>query len=234
MVAEHPVRPAAGRKRRLVLGDQRREGARLPGRVDELEIEGQVHPCPFAAVVVHQPIDRQVDLADQHAFAPSTWRITIGDGAHLGGDLVHLGLVGRMELEHAVHLAHRRLIGGVRRIVGKVRRLDHVPQHVDAEAVDAALEPEAQHVVHRRLHGRIAPVEVRLLLQEGVVVILAGGLVPFPGRAAEIADPVVGRRRRRGRDRARCTSLASGCRARRGSRRTRDAGRRCGWARSRA
>ena len=42
-------------------------------------------------------------------------------------------------------------------------------------------------------HRRVAPVEVRLLLQEGVVVVLAGRLVPLPGRAAEIAEPVVGR-----------------------------------------
>src|SRR3546814_15772548 len=32
-----------------------------------------------------------------------------------------------------------------------------------------------------------------LLLQEGVVIILFSSLVPFPGRAAEIADPVIGR-----------------------------------------
>src|SRR3546814_17002081 len=43
------------------------------------------------------------------------------------------------------------------------------------------------------LNGRIAPVKIRLLLQEGVVIILFGSLVPFPGRAAEIADPVIGR-----------------------------------------
>src|ERR1035437_108687 len=39
----------------------------------------------------------------------------------------------------------------------------------------------------------MTPVEVWLLLQEGVIVILAGDLVPFPSRAAEIADPIVGR-----------------------------------------
>jgi hypothetical protein len=33
--------------------------------------------------------------------------------------------------------------------------------------------PESHHVVHRRLHGRITPVEIRPLLQEGMVVILA-------------------------------------------------------------
>ena len=50
--------------------------------------------------------------------------------------------------------------------------------HVDAEAVDAAVEPEAQHVEHGRAHRGIAPVQVGLLRQEGVVVVLAGALVP--------------------------------------------------------
>src|SRR5882724_1123084 len=66
MVTEHPVRPTARRKRCLIVGDQRCEGARLPRRIDELEVEGQVHLWPFSAVIMHQPIERQVDLADQH------------------------------------------------------------------------------------------------------------------------------------------------------------------------
>ena len=37
---------------------QRREEARLPRRIDELEIKRQVYPSPLPAVVVHQPIDR--------------------------------------------------------------------------------------------------------------------------------------------------------------------------------
>src|SRR3546814_14561278 len=68
-----------------------------------------------------------------------------------------------------------------------------LPEHVDPETIDSAREPEAQHIVHCLLNGRIAPVKIRLLLQEGVVIILFGSLVPFPGRAAEIADPVIGR-----------------------------------------
>ena len=35
----------------------------------------------------------------------------------------------------------------VRRVVAELVVLDQVPQHVDAEAIDAAIEPEAQHVV---------------------------------------------------------------------------------------
>ena len=51
---------------------------------------------------------------------------------------------------------------------------------VDAEAVDAAVEPEAQHVVHGLDDLRVVPVEVGLLGQEGVQVPLPGGLVPGP------------------------------------------------------
>ena len=77
----------------------------------------------------------------------------------------------------------------------------------------------------------VVPVEVGLLGQEGVQVPLLGRLVPGPrGAAAEGRRPVVGRidpghpcRRASG------TSRAWASRATRGSRRTTDAGRRCGW-----
>ena len=107
-----------------------------------------MHLCPFPAVIVQQPLDRQVDLADQHAFTPSLRAIAVGNGAHVGRDPVHLGLVGRVELKHAMHLAHSALIGGIGRIVREARRLYHVPEHVDAKAVHAAVQPEAHHVVH--------------------------------------------------------------------------------------
>ena len=64
---------------------------------------------------------------------------------------------------------------------------------VHAEAVDAAVEPEPQHVAHGFLDLGIAPIEVGLLLQVRVVVVLAGRLVESPGRAAELALPVVWR-----------------------------------------
>ncbi len=68
-----------------------------------------------------------------------------------------------------------------------------MPEHVDAKPIDAAPEPETKDVVHRLLDGGVSPVEVGLLLQEGVIIILPAGLIPLPGRAAEIADPVVRR-----------------------------------------
>jgi hypothetical protein len=38
---------------------------------------------------------------------------------------------------------------GVRRVVAQLRVLQHLAQRVDAEAVDAAVEPEAQDAEHR-------------------------------------------------------------------------------------
>ena len=69
---------------------------------------------------------------------------------------------------------------------------------VHAEAVDAALEPEAQRLVHRGLDAGLVPVEVGLLGQEEVQVPLPRGFVPGPRRAvAEGRAPVVGRPIRR-------------------------------------
>src|SRR5438046_8209300 len=65
--------------------------------------------------------------------------------------------------------------------------------HVDAKSIDAALEPKAQHIEHRSLHFRIAPVEIGLLFEKRVIVILSGPFVPFPGAAAEIGAPIIRR-----------------------------------------
>jgi hypothetical protein len=189
MIAEHPIGPAAGRQRRFIVRDQHRQRAGVPRRLDQLEVEGQMHLGRSQSVIVHQLFDRQVYLADQHAIAG----IGIGDSAHFLRDIMHLRLIRGMHLKNAVHLAHRWQIGQVGRIVREALRLHHVPQHVNPEAIDTAIEPEAQHVHHRRAHRRVAPVEIGLFLEEGVVIILPGRRVPGPGRSAEIADPVIGR-----------------------------------------
>src|SRR4029079_11436914 len=102
------------------------------------------------------------------------------------------------QLRH--HVAHFRTVGGVERrqllmrwatgdkiriprIVAKLLVLDQVPHYIDPEPVDAAPEPEAHHVVDGLAHLRIAPVQVGLLLEEGVVVVLAGYAVDTTGPA---------------------------------------------------
>ena len=79
----------------------------------------------------------------------------------------------------------------VRRVVPQLRILHQHVGDVDPEPVDAAIEPEAQYVEHRRPDRRIAPVQIRLLLEMGVQIELLGVLVPLPHRAADLADPVV-------------------------------------------
>ena len=64
---------------------------------------------------------------------------------------------------------------------------------IHSKAVDPAIEPEAQHGEHGLDHFRVAPVEVGLLRQKGVVIVLPGPLVPLPGAAAEFGQPI-GRR----------------------------------------
>jgi hypothetical protein len=68
-----------------------------------------------------------------------------------------------------------------------------VPDHVDAESVDAFAEPKAHGIVDRLAQLRVAPVEVRLLLEKGVIVILSRRRIIFPGAAAEFRQPVIGR-----------------------------------------
>src|SRR5438105_4982988 len=62
MVAQNPVGPATGRQGILILRDQREEIARIPRRVDELKVERKVHLVQIVSIIVHHPLERQVDL----------------------------------------------------------------------------------------------------------------------------------------------------------------------------
>src|SRR5215210_3595270 len=98
---------------------------------------------------------------------------------------MHVSLVCGIYLEQGFALRLRRLIDRVWGIVLELSILHQMPDHVDTKAVDAHVHPESKHGVERRPNLWIAPVEVGLLLQEGVVIILAGRLIPFPGAAPE-------------------------------------------------
>ena len=109
---------------------------RPPRGLDQLEVEGQVGAREVRAVIGDQTLDREIDLADQHAFA-----ISAQHRAHPGDDVEHLRPVGGVDLGEAVDL---RRAGRVVRVGGDCRgtpsSLDQVPDHVDAKTVDAALQ----------------------------------------------------------------------------------------------
>src|SRR3954454_11974010 len=104
---------------------------------------------------------------------------------------MHLGLVRRVSPDYAPSRRHALAPVGVGRIVPELLVLQQVMDSVHPEPIHSAIEPEAQHLQHGSLHLRIAPVQVRLLLQVSVVVVLAGGQVEGPGGPAELAQPIV-------------------------------------------
>jgi hypothetical protein len=158
VVSQNPVRPAAGWQSAFVVRHQLADRRRGPRRMKQLEIERQLRAAQILSVIGHQPFDRQIDLADQHALV-----ILIENKAHLGDNLVRLGLIGAVNLHETMNAGFVRAVVRIRRIVAQRGILDQQPDDVDAKSVDTAVEPEAQDIVHRRAHGRVAPVEVRLL-----------------------------------------------------------------------
>src|SRR3546814_3295149 len=66
MASGHPIGPAVRRKRRFIVEDEPGDGLGLPVRFHELEIERQMHAVALAAVIGHQPGEREEDFPDQH------------------------------------------------------------------------------------------------------------------------------------------------------------------------
>lgn len=77
-----------------------------------------------------------------------------------------------------VALHHR----GLTLPVGKAGSLDQAMGNIDAEAVDAAIQPEAQDVLELRAHLGVFPVQVGLptIEQVQVLVLIARGAGPRP------------------------------------------------------
>ena len=67
MVAQHPVRPAALGQGRFVVVDHLRDVRARSTARQQREVERQVRAAQVAAVVGHEPLEGQVDLADQQA-----------------------------------------------------------------------------------------------------------------------------------------------------------------------
>ncbi len=103
----------------------------------------------------------------------------------------------RLVLSIAAHLTG---IGGIARLPLRIHRiiaelliLEQPREYIDAEAIDAPIEPEAQDIIHGLAHPGIAPIQIGLFHIEQMQVILPGTLIELPGRAAKPARPVIGR-----------------------------------------
>ena len=78
------------------------------------------------------------------------------------------------------------------RVVAELLILDQVPDHIDPKAVDALRSQKRITSYMAARTSRIAPVQIRLLRQERMVVVLSGRRIELPGAAAELRQPVVG------------------------------------------
>src|SRR5690606_16415314 len=66
-----------------------------------------------------------------------------------------------------------------------------MPDNVHPKAVYAFVQPKPHHIKHGFLYVMVPPVQVGLLLQETMIVILLGVVVPFPRVSTEHTFPVV-------------------------------------------
>ena len=162
------------------------------------------------------------DLADEHPLA----RVLVRERAPATVERVQLRLVDGRD---PVRVPHRGI--GLDHLV-QVLRLEERLRDVDAEAVDAAVEPEAQDLLEVGLHLLVVPVEVGLVGREEVEEPLAARLVERPRGAAEHGRPAVRRASvaAGAEDVARAVGMVGRARARSG---TTDARATCGSGRCR-
>src|SRR6266702_3035017 len=87
-----------------------------------------------------------------------------------------------------------RIVVGVDWVVCKCLQILASPvPRINSYTHHTASEPESQYALQRLPDLWALPVQIRLLRQETVQVILVGGLVVGPSRAAKHADPIVRR-----------------------------------------
>ena len=211
VVGQEPGRPRVLLSQTLEIVDRGGVGLRAPVLVDEDEVVREVE-----LVAVLQVGDDAVQVLQRHLPHDHAVLVLVDDLADAAQAVVDRLPVLVVRARRAGLVAQERVFGDLR-------------DRVQAQAVDTAIHPEADHVVHRLLDLGVVPVQVGLLGHEAVQVVLLRGLVERPRRAAGLEHrlPVVGLRR------ARRTSRAWGCPASCGIRGTTGAGRSCGSGPSR-
>jgi len=122
------------------------------------------------------------------------WRLANREDVDLRKDLL-LHFAEELQQPRPVEKVLAAVLVAVGRDRGRIGQAGRLGDHIDdvhAEAIDALVQPPAHHVEDLSAHPGVFPVEVRLLLGEEVQIILAGGFIILPGRAAEVGCPVVG------------------------------------------
>ena len=189
VILRHP----RGRRTDERVGSHRRRDDVLPlGAVpfgsEQVEVEAGVQ---LVGAQVASPLFGRVQprFGDEHARRV----VRVGDLAPPAVHVVHARLV---EVRLGVRVEQRRVVAVAH--VGISGFFDHSLGHVDADAVDTAVEPEAERVVELADDVGVVPVHIRLVGVEQVQVPPAG-LRTFrvedlrPRDAAEDREPVVGR-----------------------------------------
>src|SRR5215813_8725713 len=93
MVAQHPIGPSTRGQRRFVLGNQSGDRSGVPGRAEQAEIERKVQASEVTPVISDQPLERQIDLADEHTIGEfvATRRISAMTSCTSGRSAVYRG-----------------------------------------------------------------------------------------------------------------------------------------------
>ena len=152
VVGEEPGGPGGLLGQRLEVGDRGRVGLSLPVLVDEDEVVREVQLVAGLEVADDAVQVLQRDLPHDHAVV--VFVDHAADAAQALVDRLPVLVVAPAGLG----------------VVAQQRVLGDLVDGVQAQTVDPAVHPEAQHVVHRPLDLGVVPVEVGLLGHEAVQV----------------------------------------------------------------
>ena len=155
VVAEEPRRPGRLLRQRLEVGDRRGVGLGVPRLVDEDEVVRQVQLVAGLEVADDAVQVLQRHLPHEHPVV--VFVDHLADPAQVAVDRLPVLVVPARGA----------------RLVAQQRVLGDLGDRVQAQPVDAAVHPEAQHVVHGGHDLGVLPVEVGLLAHEAVQVVLA-------------------------------------------------------------
>ena len=158
VVAARPHRPRVRGQVLLGVLDRGAQRGRVELRVQEHEVEREVQLVVVAVERAELVGIEHVGLADEHAVRV----VAVGERAPPAQHVVHLGPARVVDAAQPAHLHPPVVVLGGGRVVAQVAVLDDRVAHVDAEAGDAAVEPEAQDVVERVADVFVPPVEVGL------------------------------------------------------------------------